>query len=270
MLTGLPVSERLAKMEYRFFKRDSIKTAIAEINAITDIDVELVEYKAGKSIDEIQFLIRPKAQASLPLKAKAKPIDVATVNRALSLGIPDEKAEELINQFGRAAVTDGLDALEKRIATAYPEPIRDAHRYLKALLEGEQLQKIPDLAPEPATVGPGSNEPPRDKKKEAAVRATWQDEWLRRERQKVIHMLRQLQSSVVQDLTNQLVEHMTNTKMHPSLVKRLQTSGWDHNLVRHLMIDYYAKGTLGESWDKPTTEQLLEVASQLSDVSVQH
>jgi len=66
VLTGQPNNERLAKMEYRFFKRDSIKPAIAEINAITDIEVELVEYKAGKSINEVQFLVRQKAQTSLP------------------------------------------------------------------------------------------------------------------------------------------------------------------------------------------------------------
>lgn len=53
---------------------------------------------------------------------------------------------------------------------------------------------------------------------------------------------------------------------HPSLVKRMQSSGWDHNLVRHLMIEYFAKATMGEAWDKPTTEQLLEVASQMMEL----
>jgi hypothetical protein len=62
---------------------------------------------------------------------------------------------------------------------------------------------------------------------------------------------------------------MNSTNAHPSLIKRMQTSGWDHNLVRHLMVDYFAKATLGEAWDKPTTEQLLEVASQMAELPAQ-
>jgi plasmid replication initiation protein len=271
VLSGQPnTEERLTKMEYRFFKRDSIKPAIAEINAITDIEVELVEHKAGKSINELQFLVRPKAQVSLPLKSKPKPVDMAIVSRAVTLGIGDDKAEELIAQFGSDAVSEGLGALEKRIAFPFPEPLRDAYRYLKVRLEGDQMQKVAEhKIAQGAQASPLVETPANDKKKENAVKAVWQEEWMRRRRLQATQMLRALSPDVIAELSAQLLEHMNSTNAHPSLIKRMQTSGWDHNLVRHLMVDYFAKATLGEAWDKPTTEQLLEVASQMADLPAQ-
>jgi len=44
VLSGQPETERTAKLEYRIFKRDTLKPAIAEVCAITDLDIELVEH----------------------------------------------------------------------------------------------------------------------------------------------------------------------------------------------------------------------------------
>ena len=270
VLSGQPnTEERLTKMEYRFFKRDSIKPAIAEINAITDIEVELVEYKAGKSINELQFLVKPKAQVSLPLKSKPKPVNMAIVNMAVTLGIGDDKAEDLITQFGSEAVGDGLVALEKRIAYPFPEPLRDAYRYLKVRLEGDQMQKVAEHKIAQGAQATPLVETPANKKKENAVKASWQEEWMRRQRAKATQMLRELQPEAIADLSAQLLEHMVTTNAHPSIIKRMQASGWDHNLIRHMMVEYFAKATIGEAWDKPTTEQLLEVASQMTELPAQ-
>lgn len=266
VLTGQPNNERLAKMEYRFFKRDSIKPAIAEINAITDIEVELVEYKAGKSINEVQFLVRQKAQTGLLPKSPPKPVDIVLIKRAVALGISDEKAEELLVQHGADALASGLDSLERRLATNYPEPVRDPFRYLKASLDGLQLQQVADQAQGRAGELPTIEASPVDRKKESAVKAAWMEEWMRRQRAQVTQMLRQLSIDAISELSEQLLQQMQEVKAHPSLIKRMQTSGWDHNLVRHLMIDFFARASLGESWDKPSTEQLLEIASQMAEM----
>ena len=266
VLTGQPNNERLAKMEYRFFKRDSIKPAIAEINAITDIEVELMEYKAGKSINEVQFLVRQKAQTGLLPKSSPKPVDLALIKRAVALGISDEKAEELLVQHGADALASGLDSLERRLANNYPEPVRDPFRYLKASLDGLQLQQVADKAQGRAGELPTIEASRVDRKKENAVKAAWMEEWMRRQRAHVTQMLRQLSTDAISDLSEQLLQQMQEVKAHPSLIKRMQTSGWDHNLVRHLMIDFFARASLGESWDKPSTEQLLEIASQMAEM----
>jgi hypothetical protein len=53
--------------------------------------------------------------------------------------------------------------------------------------------------------------------------------------------------------------------VHPSIRKRLQTSGWQHPMVLPEMVRYYAVGSLGEQWDKPTPQQLLQIAAELGD-----
>lgn len=261
VLTGHPNSEKLAKTEYRFFKRDSIKTAIAEVNAITDIDVELVEYKNGKHISDLQFLVKQKAQVSLPLKTPPKPVDLAIIRFAVELGISDEKAEDLLAHFGDDAMRDALKALQGRVTTSFPEPVRDPYRYLKAMLSGDQSKQVVDhVNPEQAAQAIGIQS--RNKKSE--VRTGWNEEWVKRQRAKITEMLLQMSAQGVTELTNALLETLEQSNAHPSLIKRLQTSGWNHPLVKHLMINFYAKAALGEDWDKASSEDLLEIASEAS------
>lgn len=259
VLTGHPNSEKLAKTEYRFFKRDSIKPAIAEVCAITDIEIELVEYKDGKSISDLQFLVRPKAQAILQLKKIPKPVDLAIVKKAVALGIHDDKAEDLITQFGETSMIEGLIALEGRVVASFPEPVRDPYRYLKALLSGGQSKQVTEQTTSEKT--PQALELESSKRK-TEIKTAWNDEWVRRQRAKVTTMLMEKSEDAITELTAALLESLIQTNSHPSLSKRLQTSGWDHPLVRHFMIDFYAKAAIGEDWEKASPEDLLEIASE--------
>ncbi|MES2946930.1 MAG: hypothetical protein V4858_00150 [Pseudomonadota bacterium] len=260
VLTGQPNSEKLAKTEYRFFKRDTIKPAIAEVCAITDIHIELVEYKDGKSISELQFLVKPKAQTTLPLNNPPRPLDLSMIKRAVDLGISEEKAEELYTRHGELAMSEGMRELEGRVAAAYPAPVRDAYRYLKALLANEQQKP----AEEPMdAVGEKQMQRLQTEKKQTELKAAWRDEWLRRQKDKVLAQLQEQSEEGVRQLETELLREMEERHAHPSLIKRLQTNGWDHPLVRHLMVEFYARAALGEDWDKPTTEDLLDIASEV-------
>lgn len=262
VLTGHPDTEKLAKMEYRFFKRDSIKPAVAEVCAITDIEIELVEYKDGKSISEIQFNVKAKAQVALPLKSPPKPVDLSVVKKANELNIAEERIEELVAKHGEAEVSQALSELEQRMLKAFPGPVRDPHRYLKARLSGIQpadvVSNTADLEALERTAAA---------KKQIELKASWRDEWLRRKKTMVVESIQALSDQVVRELEAELVAELISKNAHPSLIKRLQSNGWDHPMVRHLMIDYYAKGTFGEGWDQPSTDELLDIASEVVKVS---
>ena len=257
VLTGHPDTEKLAKVEYRFFKRDTIKPAIAEVCAITDIEIELVEYKDGKSISEIQFNVKVKNQATLPLKSPLKPVDLSIVKKANDLNIAEEKLEELVAKHGETEVKLALSELEQRILKAFPGPIRDPHRYLKARLSG--VQQVDANANREDSEKLGRDE---TLKKQVELKASWRDEWLRRKKALMIESIQALSEEVVRDLEASLITELVAKNAHPSLVKRLKSNGWDHPMVRHLMIDYYATGSHGEGWDKPSTEDLLDIASE--------
>ena len=257
VLTGHPDTEKLAKVEYRFFKRDTIKPAIAEVCAITDIEIELVEYKDGKSISEIQFNVKVKNQVTLPLKSPLKPVDLSIVKKANDLNIAEEKLEELVAKHGETEVKLALSELEQRILNAFPGPIRDPHRYLKARLSG--VQQVDANANREDSEKLGRDE---TLKKQVELKASWRDEWLRRKKALMIESIQALSEEVVRDLEASLITELVAKNAHPSLVKRLKSNGWDHPMVRHLMIDYYATGSHGEGWDKPSTEDLLDIASE--------
>lgn len=269
VLSGNPPSERSAKQEYRIFKRDTLKPAVAEVNALTDIDVELVEHREGRFIDEIQFHIRPKRQASLALGepgAAPPPVDVRMIQRAARLGIAEDAAEALSHQHGDEALGTALDALERRMASNFPEPLRDPLRYLRSLMPAEQA-KAEQRASERSAAAALAADPqsPAARDLQAKRQARWLAEWLNRRREQVAAELQGLSTSAQQGLVQALLDDMERRNAHPSIRKRLQTSGWQHPLVRPEMLRFYAVATHGEAWDQPSAEQLLAVAAEMAD-----
>jgi hypothetical protein len=262
VLTGQPNSERLAKTEYRFFKRDTIKPAIAEVCSITDIEIELVEYKEGKSIADVQFFVKHKAQTPLPLKSAPKPVDLSIIKKAYDLGINEDRAEELIAKHGEEDMKQGLIELEARMTSAFPSPVRDPFRYLKATLAGVQ-QKLVEIPVDP--VESARTVEAESSKKKVEAKAAWRDEWLRRQKERVFALLQELSEEGAKALELDLARELQVKQSHPSVIKRLQSNGWSHPMVRHLMIDFYAKAVIGDDWDKPSTEALLDIASETSN-----
>lgn len=270
VLSGKPETDKQKQLEYRFFKRDVVKKAMDEVNAITDIEVELLEYKAGRFISDLQFTVRRKQQVPLPLNAPGsgvRPLDMTQVLRATRLGLDEERAEQLLHDFGDAALKAGLDVLERRVASAYPEPLRDPQRYLRAVLEGARGAGGPMVEEGAAAVGAPAHADQALRDQEARRRAKWTEEWLRRRRESLADEIAAMGEEAQQALCDSLLADMVARNVHPSIRKRLQTSGWQHTMVLHEMLRFYARATIGEQWDQPSAQQLLEVASQLGDGS---
>ena len=277
VLSGRPETDKTARLEYRIFKRDTLKPAVAEVNAVTDLEIELVEHKAGRFIDELQFLIRRKPQSELPLRMPSEPVDLSLIARAQALGVDDGRAEVLADAHGSEALRQGLDALQRRVASAFPEPLRDPYRYLKALMPGAGGRAgqgaEPVLAvhePQPAgsldaglSAGAIGSRPPGPA--EQRRQSLWAAAWLRRRHEQVRADIARLPADEQARLCELLAEDMAARQVHPSIRKRLQASGWQHPMVLHDMLRFYARGAIGEHWDQPTPEQLLAVATQLGD-----
>ena len=287
VLSGRPETERTARLEYRIFKRDTLKPAIAEVNAVTDLEIELAEHKAGRFIDELQFLIRRKPQANLPLRLPSEPVDLSLVARAQALGVDDTRAEELADAYGAAALRSGLDALQRRLASAYPEPLRDPYRYLKTLMPGEAARAGQGAAPPPALAalaapaaqpsapaglhsvshaaphaapGAATASPAQQRRQ-----AHWATAWLRRRHEQITADIAAMSADEQSRLCALLADDMAERQVHPSIRKRLQGSGWQHPMVLHEMLRFYARAAIGDQWDQPSPAQLLAVAAQLGD-----
>jgi hypothetical protein len=266
VLSGNPPSEKSERLEYRIFKRDTLKPAIAEVNAITDIDVELVEHKEGRFISEIQFRIAPKRQASLGLglNRPPQPVDMALIARARQLGVGDEAAEAMAAAHGDDAFRSGLDSLERRRASTFPEPLRDATRYLRALMPAEASRAQARAAEQEAAAQPAAVEA-AGREQQDKRSARWLAEWTRRQHEKCAADIEALSPERQQELVQGLLQALHDRQAHPSITKRLATSGWQHPMVRHEMLRYFGSATYGEGWDKPRAEDLLAIAVELGE-----
>lgn len=275
VLSGNPPSDKLAKLEYRIFKRDTLKPAIAEVSAITDIEIELVEHKQGRFIDEIQFRIAPKRQASLALARPPQPVDLALVARAQRLGLGDEAAEDMVVVHGEEAFRAGLDSLERRLASSYPEPLRDPTRYLRALMPGEAARALKrsaeleaEAASEAAATGAGQGarneaQTPAARDLQAKRQARWLAEWTRRRHEQCAADIEALSTDAQRELEASLLAALQARNAHPSLTKRLVASGWQHPMVRHEMLRHFGAASYGPGWDQPSAEQLLAIAAEM-------
>jgi hypothetical protein len=267
VLSGNPANEKSARQEYRIFKRDTLKPAIAEINAITDIEIELVEHKLGRFVDMLQFRIQPKKQSVLPLSHPPQPVDLGLVALAQRLGVPDEAAEALALEHGEPALRTGLEALQRRLASAFPEPLRDPLRYLRSLMPAEAARAARAAEAAAAPV-PGEGAPALPagvRELQARRQAQWRAEWMRRRRQRFAEEIAALAPERQAELCETLLSEFARLGRHPSLSKRLQGSGWQHPMVLDEMIRFYAVASHGEHWDKPTADELLAVAAEMGE-----
>ncbi|MEO9228461.1 MAG: hypothetical protein ABI216_05855, partial [Devosia sp.] len=173
--------------------------------------------------------------------------------------VDSDHAEALLEEYGEAALRSGLDALGKRISTAFPEPLRDHFRYLKSLMPGEAKRASAQKELAIAKIDPQSAV---SREAQAKLQSRWAEEWLREQREGLVQEIASLSTQTQASLAADLLADMEQRNVHPSIRKRLQTSGWRHQLVISEMVRYYARGAHGDAWDKPTAEELLAVAAR--------
>lgn len=130
-LTGNPVTDAIP--EYKYFKRDVIKPAVAEINMVTDINVELVEHKQGRRVAGLQFKVTPAQQSALMFPAPPV-IDGELVQRMMNLGLSQEEACNILATTEDGKLRATLDLTEKRINNPKASKIDSPAGYFKLAL----------------------------------------------------------------------------------------------------------------------------------------
>lgn len=124
------------QQEYKYFKRDLLLPSIKEINNITDIEVQLIEHKSGRKVDEIQFLVFKKLQETLPL-VNTNLIDNCLVEKITKFGISKKESEEIFlsNDFDLLRIT--VDFVETRMKSRVAENLGSPAGYFIKALKGK-------------------------------------------------------------------------------------------------------------------------------------
>lgn len=131
-LTGNPITEAIP--QYKYFKRDVIKPAVAEINMVTDINVELIEHTQGRKVIALQFRVEQAQQGALNFPAPPV-IDSALLSRIMALGISQEEASNLLATHDESKLTANLALVEERIHSSGKPKIDSPAAYFKQALK---------------------------------------------------------------------------------------------------------------------------------------
>jgi hypothetical protein len=217
-----------SKAEYRFFKRDVLHKAIAEINACTNIEVSgPIEHKEkdNRTIAEIQFEVHHKPTSAGPSRiGRMDGIvvdDLPAIGRAINLGVGQAEAEDLIKRYGVQRFETALDELDRRQRM----PSEKVGAVLKpgSWLRAHMSRQVSE--PEPPAPGTEIGAAELQKR-----RAAWTDEWLRRRKERLrsgfLELGAQEQAAHLEAFRSAL-----KAGSHQQVLKRFDDSGWQHRMV---------------------------------------
>lgn len=130
-LTGNPESE--TNNEYKYFKRDVLKLALAEINAVSDLTIALVEFKNGKRIEEIQFKVQRKESV---LATTDREVDTVLLEAIIRLGIKQEEARAFYAEHDADFLTKTVALTEQRASEPSAPALKSKAAYFRSAIKG--------------------------------------------------------------------------------------------------------------------------------------
>lgn len=158
VLTGQPIDHE--KPEYKYFKRDVLKPALAEVNT-TDVQVELIEHKNGRRVVALQFRVERTVQAALELPPPPV-IDAQLVGRIAALGMLQREAADIFASHDEAYLKATLALVEARAADRKLPALESPAAFFRSALRGRfadaQRQRTPAKAA-PAAKAPVAEKP---------------------------------------------------------------------------------------------------------------
>ncbi len=145
--------------EYKYFKRDTLNPSIAEINATSDILIELVEIRKGRRVGLIQFRVEHAIQNNLPFSVGPM-VDtelVALLEKDLRLSHSD--ARDVVDMNDPDKVRQAYVYVRERMRKPGGGRINSVVAYFKkALKEGYALDSSAPTPAEPVKKREASGE----------------------------------------------------------------------------------------------------------------
>lgn len=259
VLTGFAGDD--SKSEYRFFKRDVLNRAIAEINERTNLEVRgPIEHKErdNKTIAEIQFEVWLKgernAREQRPPLHEVTPQDLPVIGRAISAGVKQDQAEELLRKHGRAPMISAVDDLERRLEMPAESvgAVRKPASWLKENLE-RKAKQARAVAASPATKQISPDE--MNKRK-----AAWTETWLRTRKADLVRGFEESTDLEKENLLSNFRAELA-AGSQPHFLKKFDLSGWNHAMVRESFIKFLGLQLIGPDWFKPSADDILAIAA---------
>ena len=128
----------ITTVDYRILHRDTIKKALVELDTLSeDFRLEVVEHKRGRKVEELQFRVLPKPQASLAgLRNSAKSaFDLELVERVVTIGFKRGDAQDLYTVTNEGMLRAAVEHVEQRVKNSALPPLNSPAAYLRDALK---------------------------------------------------------------------------------------------------------------------------------------
>lgn len=231
------------RREWRKFKNERVNPAIEEINAETDLEIELVEHKQGRAVMEAQFVVRKKKLAQPALRSTTAQVDANLVLRAESLGIRELKLEQLLREFGEDQVRAKIEVLERRAAKRELRTIDNVYAYLRSLLREQQDTVQEEAMEQPAIKAITPARPPTA----AAAQASWKDQRV----QQLMNETKSLSPEHLKHFADKALADLAARGMASPVIRRRHAAGdFLFAMLGQFVVRAYAEETYGPNWDE--------------------
>jgi len=234
VITGNPVSAD-SLPEYKYFKRDTLKPAIVEINTLTDINIELVEHKNGRRVEKLQFRVLQNQQSKLEFPAPPV-IDMELVERIIKFGFSQADASDLVAQHTDETIRTAIGRVESRLEAKGLSPLEAPAGYFRWALQ-DIARNPQSTAPSlPKTVAPKNVNGPSVMEKFLTTRS-----------QDALGVYKQLDEKERKQIFETF--RLKNSNKSVKFDKGIESA-----MVRALFSSWYAK----ELWGEPTAQALAQ------------
>lgn len=144
MILGDEVARQGMYQEYKYFKFRQLKPAMAEINAVTDHTLTLMEAKNGRAVESLYFEVRRKTARQNDLASE----DLATLRELKQVGVKQQDGITYIRKYGRDKIAEAIVATKRRIADRKSGELNSPAGWLKWRLRQEEDKPPTRGAPE--------------------------------------------------------------------------------------------------------------------------
>ncbi|MBC7500550.1 MAG: replication initiation protein [Herminiimonas sp.] len=248
VLTGSPDSAAAAYLEYKIFNRDVLKKATKKVNQVSDLEIELIEHKQGRAVQDLQFRVRRKTPLRVAQDHAIAPVDLKTIGAAIKAGVAQDRAERILAKYGARALDEALAAMGQRHEQPNLDPVRSPEKYLLTLLESGQFGELKA----PAAVAPKR---PYDSK---VQRLKLIEQFFAGKRAELNAMFQEMSESEQQAWIGRFADE--GLPNNDAVKKTFLRKGIASPIVRPVFLKYLGNAVWEEGWDKPSDTDLVEVA----------
>jgi hypothetical protein len=234
--------------EWRKFKNETIKPAIAQINQLTSIEVELLEERRGRAVVSAQFKVRRREQAR-----SQDLVDVGLVEQGAALGIHERDLDQLMDEHGRESVRSVLEAIAQRLRAQPTVPIKRPLAYLRRALKNGEMdslfdQKSVDVSP-PKPEVPSGVQPPQVA---GQVDREMAEAWLAQRRKELNEQLDALSPVELERYADEVRDSLAEKGLlTPAMQKRFDAKQYRLPMIWEYIRAAYAEERFGPAWNVP-------------------